>query len=285
MPCAVSEAAVVKPVSPSRIPAILLSVGRWAIGAAATVFVVAIAMVGVRQAVARWPKWSATLRMMAAATLESSRDGRQAIVAETGGLRVQSTPVGARVLVDGRDRGATPLTIDDLAAGSHALVLESADGSVRQTVAITPQHSVEIDAAIYAGWLHVSSPIEVDVAEAGRGIPIDERNQVMLPPGPHVLRFENRALGFSDVQHVDIEPGITTSVLVAPPPSTISVTATLPADVLIDGERAGETPLVNYPTDIGTREVTIRAATGAVRRKTITVTVNPAHLEIDFSKP
>src|SRR5207248_6603552 len=39
--------------------------------------------------------------------------------ADGGRLTVRSTPVGARVFVDGRERGRTPATIRDLARGPH----------------------------------------------------------------------------------------------------------------------------------------------------------------------
>jgi serine/threonine-protein kinase len=37
---------------------------------------------------------------------------------------VETRPPGARVVVDGRDRGATPLTLSDVPAGTHAVRLE-----------------------------------------------------------------------------------------------------------------------------------------------------------------
>ena len=40
-----------------------------------------------------------------------------------GRLQVDSNPPGAQVVVDGRDRGTTPLTLTDLPVGSHVVVL------------------------------------------------------------------------------------------------------------------------------------------------------------------
>lgn len=44
--------------------------------------------------------------------------------ADAGRLLVRSTPAGARVVIDDRDRGLTPLTVRDLDRGSHRLLVE-----------------------------------------------------------------------------------------------------------------------------------------------------------------
>lgn len=71
--------------------------------------------------------------------------------AETGGLRVQSNPAGARVIVDGKDRGATPLTLDDILVGSHAVTLRHKVGTVRKTVTVTGGRDAEINETIKPG--------------------------------------------------------------------------------------------------------------------------------------
>ena len=56
---------------------------------------------------------------------------------ETGGFVVSSEPAGARVLVDGTERGRTPVTVSDLSVGAHTLRIE-ADGRAphEQTVQV-----------------------------------------------------------------------------------------------------------------------------------------------------
>jgi hypothetical protein len=203
----------------------------------------------------------------------------------TGRLQVQSYPPGANVNIDGRDRGVAPLTVDDLSAGAHVVVLKSDSGSVRRTVAITADQTAELSEGIYAGWLHVSSPIELAISEGGHGLQIDDRSQIMLTPGSHELRLENRGLGFQEVRRIDIKPGEVAAVSVVPDPSTLTVTATLPATVTIDGERVGDTPVTDHRVNLGTRDITVSAVSGAERRFTITVTTTPARLDVDFSRP
>jgi len=203
----------------------------------------------------------------------------------TGRLQVTSVPPGARVTIDRRARGVTPLTVDGLAPGSHEVVLESAEGSVRETVDITADRTAEISPAIYSGWVQVSSSIEIAITEGTRAIHLDERNQVLLPPGIHELRFESRALGYRDTRRVEVKPGATTAISIVPSMSALTVTATLPAEVLVDGERVGETPLAGRPINLGTREIVVRSASGGERRFTMTVTVNPVRIDVDFSTP
>ena len=138
---------------------------------------------------------------------------------------------------------------------------------------------------IYAGWLRVFSPFEVLITDGKQAIRLDDRNQIMLTAGPHALRLENRALGYQDVYKVDIRPGETTSLSVVPQRSALSVTSSEPADVWLDGVSIGPTPLVGLPTDLGTREVLLKSESGAERRLTVTMTVKPVQVSVDFSKP
>ena len=142
-------------------------------------------------------------------------------------------------------------------------MLQTDQGSVRRTVAVTADQAALVSESIYAGWLKLFAPFELQIAEGTRAFRLDEQNQVLLPPGPHELRFENRALGYSETRRVEIEPGKTTSLSLVPPPSTLTVTSTTPAIVLIDGDQAGETPLTDHPVALGTRDIVVRSAAGA----------------------
>ena len=114
---------------------------------------------------------------------------------------------------------------------------------------------------------------------------MDDRSQIMLPPGRHVLRFVNRALAYDAVRQVVLKPGEVTSLTIAPPPSTMTVTASEAAEVWLDGTRVGDTPLNALPVPLGTHDIVVKRAAGGERRFTITVTVNPFTLLVDFSRP
>lgn len=152
---------------------------------------------------------------------------------------------------------------------------------------VVPQPAVKPEAepdplANTSGWVAVFSPIEVSISAGGRGVPVDDRGRAMLAPGRHRLRFQNRALGYDETRTVEVTPADTTTVNLVPETS-IGVTSTEPAEVLIDGTRAGDTPY-DGKIGLGTHTVTVKTA-GAERQLTVEATSKPVQLEVDFSKP
>ncbi len=205
-------------------------------------------------------------------------------VRRVGRLTVQSTPEGAQILINGKAAGTAPATIEDLPVGTYTITLKAETGTTQRTVTIAEGATAELSESIFSGWLHVSSPIPLQITDGRRVIRLDDRNQALVQPGERKFRFENKAFGFVDTHVVDVKPGETTSVVITPPQSTITVTATYPSEVLVDGERAGDTPLENFPVDLGTRDITVSSLIGGVRRKTVTVTVDPVRMEVDFAR-
>lgn len=202
-----------------------------------------------------------------------------------GRLMARSEPPGASVIVDGRERGTTPLTLEDISVGSHVVVLRSEQGSVRRTVQVSVEEAALVSESIYPGWVKLFVPFPVEISEGSRVYRLDDQSQIMLAPGAHELRFQSRTLGYSESRRVEVFPGQATPVSLVPAPSTLTVTASLPATVLVDGERVGETPLADQPIALGTRDILVRSATGAERRYTRQVTVAPVRIEVDFSVP
>jgi hypothetical protein len=203
----------------------------------------------------------------------------------TGGLRVKSTPAGAQVIVDGKPRGVTPLTITNLNPGRHEVAIKSDAGTVQRTVTVAADQTAEIDESIFSGWLAVYAPFDLAIVEKGTVLRPNERNQVMLAAGTHELRLVNQALAFEDVRHVDVKPGELTIVRLTPPPSTLTVTASEAAEVWLDGVRVGETPLDAVSAPLGAHEVVVRRATGTERRFTVTIGRTPFTLHVDFTQP
>jgi hypothetical protein len=188
------------------------------------------------------------------------------------------------VLVDGERLGFTPIEIDDVTPGQHVVTLEQAAGSVRKVVKVKANETTKVGAPVLSGWLAVSAPFELQVWDEGRVLHLDGRRRVMMPAGQHELVFTNRTLGYRSSRVVTVLPGEVIGVSLGSK-TPITVTASVPSDVWIDGVRVGQTPLVDHPVDIGTREILCRNPSSGDRRVTATVTTRPLRISVDFSKP
>jgi len=202
----------------------------------------------------------------------------------TGGLQVTSTPTPAKVLIDGKERGQTPFTIDDLPVGAHTVQIVSSAGSVRRKVEVTGGQTETLAESIYPGWLQVSTPIDVTVSDGGKALQLDDAHRVLLKPGTHAIRIDNKELDFSLTRQVDVEPGATARVDVEVPTSTLTVTGPAGAEVFVDGTKAGEIPLADYQLKLGTRDVMMVEPSGATRHVTLTVTTRPAQVDMSTAR-
>jgi hypothetical protein len=133
-------------------------------------------------------------------------------VKPVGALTVTSEPTGARVLVDGTERGVTPVTIADLPAGRRRVVLQSSAGSVRRDVTIEVDKTTTLSEAIFSGWIAVFAPVELQIFSAKRLIGTTENPRIMVPPGRYELELVNDSLGFRATRTVNVEPGETAAV-------------------------------------------------------------------------
>jgi len=226
---------------------------------------------------------SVTVERPASAPRTSPTPAGASASKNTGGLTVNSTPT-AQVLVDGKPRGVTPVKLTDVSVGRHTIELRSAAGNVQRTVTVEAGKTAEIDESIFSGFLALDSPFEVVVTEGGRKLQFDDRSQTMMAPGHHELRVTNQALGYESVQQFELKPGETTRVTIKPQPTAVTVTANEPAEVWLDGSRIGDAPVNEMPVPLGTHEIVVKRAAGGERRQTITVTVKPITINIDFTK-
>src|SRR6266853_78279 len=238
-----------------------------------------------RPYVERWKDTPPITRMVPAVTQAELApvDSAPGSTRRTGRLVVTSTSEVAQVTVDGKVRGITPLTLDGMPAGKHVIVLQNSKGSVEQTVTVGANDTARLDQTIYPGWVAVVAPVDLAISEGTRSLRLDDRLQVMLSPGTHELLFENRALGYQEVRQVNVRPGETTQLSIAPPRSKASFTSTAPADVWLDGVAVGQTPLVDLPVEIGTHHVRMKSG-AAERQFTVTATMTPLAFNADFSQ-
>jgi hypothetical protein len=107
----------------------------------------------------------------------------------------------------------------------------------------------------------------------------------MLPAGEHTFEFSSDALGFSATRTVSIGAGQTSSVALPMPQVTVSLNAAPWAQVWVDGQALGATPIGDFKTTIGPHEVIFRHPQLGERRLTALLTLKePARVAIDMTK-
>jgi serine/threonine-protein kinase len=252
----------------------------WKIASIAIVLLVAVVIVA-----GRWFIHSRSAAAKPPAAVETTLPpaAAPAMAPKMGRIQIETQPPGARVAVDGKPVGESPMTID-VPAGRHTVTLASASGSVRKVIRVETGKTVTIDVPIFSGWLDVNAPFILEVSEEGKPIGNTEQNRLLLRPGRHVLTFSNRDLDYTTTQNIEVEPG-EAKTLTLDPRGTANLNATPWAEVWIDGKKIGETPLANLELPLGTHEVAFKHPEFGERRMTTTIRANaPVALSVDMSK-
>ena len=68
------------------------------------------------------------------------------------------------------------------------------------------------------------------------------------------------------------------------PKGTVNVNAQPWAEVWVDGQRVGETPIANLEVSLGTREFVFKHPQYGERKTVTTVTSKPSAISIDFTR-
>jgi hypothetical protein len=229
-------------------------------------------------------------------TLAARKFLTPAETAAMGTLMVQTNPAGASVVVDGKQRGASPISLA-LTPGKHVLELVT-DGDVKSVpIDITAggQVSQFIDlpkAPSSLGELQIrTEPAGAQVSVDGRPLGKSPLTAEGLTPGPHTVVLENE-LG-AVTQKVNIEAGTTSSLVVpltaprgAPVSGWIAVSA--PVDVqLYENQRllgSSQTDRIMVPVGRHDLEI-VNEALGYKATRVINVTPGQvASLKLDMPK-
>ena len=204
---------------------------------------------------------------------------------------MQSTPAGAKVSVDGVERGVAPVSVTDLAPGEHDVVL-TADGAppVRQRVMIEAGVTASVLAPVataaagpVSGWLTIKAPVTIEIREGGKSIGTTDTDRIMVAAGRHDIELVNETLGYHTTKTVQVAPGKVAALSIDLPQGVINLNASPWAEVFIDGRRVGETPIGNLQVSIGPHEVVFRHPQFGEKKQAVSVTLSaPVRLSVDM---
>jgi hypothetical protein len=151
-------------------------------------------------------------------------------------------------------------------------------------VRIKANETASLNVAVFSGWLAIFSPVELKILERGRLIGTSSDGRIMVRPGRHQVELVNEELRYRSSEVIEVGPGEVGSVSLEPK-GQANINAIPWAEVFVDGERLGETPLANVPVTIGTREFVFKHPELGERRVTATVTMKAtATVTVDLTK-
>ena len=196
-------------------------------------------------------------------------------------LTIESPTAGDKVFIDGREVGETPFKLS-VASAAHSIRVIARQapgpGAAGPVAAAAPPADARAASAIAAaaqrqrpGGLRLTSPIELQVLEGERVLGSSVDGPIVASAGVHQLDFVNTAIGFRSRQTVTIKAGEIIPMRVQPPDGRVSINALPWAQVWIDGNLVGETPLANLTVAPGEHEITFRHPQLGERRETAIV--------------
>ena len=208
----------------------------------------------------------------------------------TGSLQIRSDPPRARVTVDGQPFGRTPTVVNGLTPGPHQVILETDTERVSEQVLIEAGGTASLVVPMQrqptgsvSGWIVVTAPAEVQIYENQRLLGTSRQDRIMVPVGRHELEFVNESLGFRATRNVDVGNGQVVSVRPEWPRGTVALNALPWAEVFVNGERLGETPIGSASLPIGVHEIVFRHPELGERKASAIVTSGaPARLSVDM---
>jgi len=214
--------------------------------------------------------------------------------ASPGQLDVTSDPPGARVSVDDRLRGTTPVTVP-VSPGPHTVLVTDGTTISRSTVTAVAGATATLMAsfapapamaptALAAGWVSIHSPLDLQIHEGNALLGATSADRLMMPSGRHVLDLSNADAAFQTTLTVVVDAGKTVTSTVAIPNGSLSLNALPWANVTIDGQALpGTTPFANLQYRLGPHEIVWSHPQLGERRQTVVVNAKtPVRLVVDL---
>lgn len=179
---------------------------------------------------------------------------------------VKSTPEGLAIWVDGADTGkTTPSTFTDILPGQHELVLKQGADTVYSAPLSLDQGGVE---AVDVDISRLPPVLDVKASRSGARVFIDDRSVGTTParidtlsPGSVIVKIEAEGCETYEAQ-VDMRAAVVSNVdaklvcaggggAAAQATGKLNVSATIVADIFLDGDKVGRTPALGLAVPPG----------------------------------
>ena len=196
---------------------------------------------------------------------------------DNGWISINTKPY-AEVYVDGRKVGNTPVTKEPVQAGQHYVTLVNKNMGVDISVSvevsskqhvkilkdlknIKPPPPVPPITPIGTGWLSVNASPPAMVYVDNEKIGLTPLFKIPLKAGKHEVQLVNEEFDIQDHFNVTIKKGKTKKVVKTYDKKEkygkLSVTSTPHAQVYIDGNNIGVTPISKYNLEPGSYKITL----------------------------
>ncbi len=190
---------------------------------------------------------------------------KAAMSGKTGDLYITSVPSNAEVEIDGEKiAGVTPLTLKEVAAGEHRIIVRKSEYYSSKTVSLTPDDLLKVDLTMEKGRgsLKVFSiPDSADVHIDGCWAGTTPCKVDIMMAGEHDIAFNREGyiqykstvtIGVAQIENVSVT---------LKPAGYVSVSCDVSsAHILINGKEAGLGKVEQVPVAVGLVEIAIEAS-------------------------
>lgn len=223
--------------------------------------------------------WKQTVNVTDGKTVKVSAQLKATMGGQGGSIRVLSNVDGARVFLDGTDLGPVPMDIKDVKAGEHVVEVKAPGYLPREerlTVSAGSAAVLKLDlqpiASKEVAKLKIVSPVpEAAVFVDGERVGTAPQDKE-VPAGEHfVVVTKTGYKKFEQKIRVEAGQSLTVTAELAAVGSLRVLSTPAGAEVLMDGEPIGATPLNKEDVDVGEHVVTVRLPEHYEFEKQITI--------------
>jgi hypothetical protein len=169
-----------------------------------------------------------------------------------------------------------------VAAGQQALLVVT---PARSSDADPPRDEPPARLTAGRGTFAVKSPIVLRIVRNGDFLGTSEDARIQMPAGTHDITLENDGVGLRETRSIEIVAGRHLALPFELPLGTININARPWAEVFVDGQRVGETPVASLAIAVGAHEIVFRHPDHGERRMSVMVKVGvPGRVSLDFTR-